>query len=184
MKEKVLNKLSIRSIKASDLDFLIQIENNPISWEVSNVREPFSKEVLKQYVAEPQDIYRDKQLRLVLEEEGKQLGFIDFFEFDDFHERAGIGLVISPESQGKGYGTIGLQMALKFAKNELALHTLQAHILEDNKTSIFVFEKVGFTKCGELKNWHLAPNGERKNTLVFQIELLQRKRVSSSFSRT
>ncbi|PQJ23517.1 GNAT family N-acetyltransferase, partial [Tenacibaculum sp. SG-28] len=59
--------IRLRALEPEDLEFLFQIENNETFWEVSHTLIPFSKYILKQYIANAhQDIYEAKQLRLLI----------------------------------------------------------------------------------------------------------------------
>lgn len=52
--------------------------------------------------------------------------------------------MIIPEHQGKGYATEEGELALTHAFGELGLRRVYARVLEDNKGSMRVLEKLGF----------------------------------------
>ena len=57
----------LRALEPEDLDFIHGVENDERIWEVSNTQTPYSKYLIKQYLANAhQDIYEAKQLRLVI----------------------------------------------------------------------------------------------------------------------
>ncbi|MDP5105762.1 MAG: GNAT family N-acetyltransferase, partial [Polaribacter sp.] len=98
--------IHLRALEPEDLEFLYQIENNESFWEVSHTQTPFSKYVLKQYLENAHlDMYESKQLRLLIEEKStkKQVGMIDLFDFNPQHRRAGVGILIHPDFQKKGF---------------------------------------------------------------------------------
>ncbi|HCC29063.1 MAG TPA: GNAT family N-acetyltransferase, partial [Marinilabiliales bacterium] len=60
-------RLLLRALEPEDLDFLYACENNTQIWQVSHTLVPYSRYVLKQYLANAHlDIYTAKQLRLLM----------------------------------------------------------------------------------------------------------------------
>ena len=164
-------KMNLRALEPEDLEFLYEIENNELFWEVSHTQTPFSKYVLKQYLENAHlDIFEAKQLRLLIEEKStkKRMGMIDFFDFNPQHRRAGIGILVHPKFQKKGVASIALEMVIRYAFSQLNLHQLYANILSDNKHSITLFKKNNFVMVAEKKDWILS-NGAFKNELLFQL---------------
>ena len=85
--------LRLRKIEPSDLPFLYQWENDATSWADSDTHNPLSRHDLHQYIENNTgDIYRDGQLRLMIEQGGQTLGCIDLFDFDARNRKAAIGM--------------------------------------------------------------------------------------------
>ena len=164
-------KINLRALEPEDLEFLYKIENNESFWEVSHTQTPFSKYVLKQYLENAHlDIYETKQLRLIIEENStqKQVGMIDLFDFNPKHKRAGIGILIHPDFQKKGFASEALSLLIKYAFTYLGLHQLYANITEDNIKSISLFKQQNFKKVGLKKDWLLC-EGNFKDEVLFQL---------------
>lgn len=161
----------LRALESSDLDYLYDIENDEGIWEISNTNTPYSKYVLKEYLANShRDIFEVKQLRLVIcnAKDGSRLGLLDLFDFDPKNKRVGLGVIIKEErDRGKGYAREAITLCLQYAKLHLGLHQIFAHIVEDNIPSIHLFESLGFLKCGVKKDW-LFVGGRYKTELVYQ----------------
>jgi diamine N-acetyltransferase len=88
------------------------------------------------------------------------IGTIDIFEFDPFHKRAGIGILIANEAyRRKGYGFMSLTCLIQYCFETLQLHQLYCNILATNKESLELFKKMGFTESGIKKDWVLTSNG-------------------------
>lgn len=155
-------KIILRPLEPEDLEFLYQWENDPSIWQVSNTLVPFSRYILKQYLEEShRDIFETKQLRLIIEDsKGQATGALDLFDFDPYHRRAGIGILIyNKDDRGKGLATDALTLISKYAVEVLGLHQLFANITTDNVASIRLFEKVGFQLSGAKKDWIKTSNG-------------------------
>lgn len=163
--------IKLRALEKEDLNFLYQIENNESFWQVSHTQTPFSKYMLKLYLENAHlDIYQAKQLRLIIEENSTnlQVGMIDLFDFNPKHKRAGIGILIHPDFQEKGYAFEALSLLINYTFTHLDLHQLYANITDDNIKSISLFEKNNFVKTGIKKDW-IFTNNNYKNEILYQL---------------
>ena len=163
--------IKLRALEKEDLNFLYQIENNESFWQVSHTQTPFSKYMLKLYLENANlDIYQAKQLRLIIEENSTnlQVGMIDLFDFNTKHKRAGIGILIHPDFQEKGYAFEALSLLINYTFTHLDLHQLYANITDDNNKSISLFEKNNFVKTGIKKDW-IFTNNNYKNEILYQL---------------
>jgi len=162
-------KIVLRPLEPEDIDLLYKWENDIQIWEVSNTRAPFSRHVLAQYLQEAaKDIYETKQLRLIIENEnGKPVGAIDLFDFEPYHLRAGVGILIHNKTdRNKGYATDALQALANYAFEILGLKQLFANITTDNAGSIGLFEKTGFVQVGVKKEWIKTVSGWKDEVLL------------------
>ena len=162
--------ISLRPLEPEDIDLLYQWENNVEIWEVSNTKTPFSRHILAQYLQESaKDIYELKQLRLIIQnEQNKPVGAIDLFDFEPYHLRAGVGILIHyPAHRKQGYACNALQALSSYALHILGLKQLYANIATDNTGSIQLFEKVGFKQAGIKKDWLKTADGW-KDEILFQ----------------
>ena len=169
-KKLEFDKIRFRALEPNDIDLLFEWENDAEIWEISNTFEPFSKYILAKYIKESQrDIYEAKQIRMVIETlDNKAVGAIDLFDFDPFHFRAGVGILIHDTKDRKlGYATDALQLLCDYAANYLRLHQLYANITADNLASIQLFKNAGFELTSTKKDWRRTADGW-KNELMFQ----------------
>lgn len=148
----------LRPLEPEDLQLLLQIENQPEDWLLSQQQVPWSVHLLENYLQQAsQDIYEAKQYRMVIAmQTSKQaIGLLDFFDFDPKNKRVSIGIALVPEFQQKGFGKDALQTALHFVFQEWMVHQVYANILTSNQSSIGLFESLGFAKVGIKKDWIL-----------------------------
>jgi diamine N-acetyltransferase len=161
------NTVKLRAPEQSDIDLLYVWENNMEIWKVSNTITPFSRFVLKKYIETAHlDIWDTKQLRLIIEAKDQSslmfvpVGLIDLFDFDPFHLRAGIGILIAnTEFRQKGYATDALKLMIRYSFETLQLHQLYCNISVDNTISQQLFHNVGFETIGIKKEWLKSLNG-------------------------
>lgn len=157
------DKINLRSLEPEDLELLYEWENNEAYWIISNTTVPFSKYTLKRYLENShKNIYEAGQLRLMIEIAGerKAIGAIDLFDFDPFHLRAGLGILIADEKERrKGYASMALRALTDYCFSTLQLHQLYCNILSNNCESIDLFRKLGFVQIGIKKDWIRTPQG-------------------------
>jgi diamine N-acetyltransferase len=156
-------EIRLRALEPEDLELLYQWENNHAYWMISNTLTPFSKYTLKRYLKHShKNIYETGQLRLMIDHiaDNVTIGTIDIFEFDPFHKRAGVGILIANEAyRRRGYATMSLKCLIDYCFNTLQLHLLFCNILANNCESIDLFQKAGFVQSGIKKEWVLTPEG-------------------------
>ena len=151
--------LRLRKIEPNDLPFLYQWENDATMWADSDTHNPLSRHDLRQYIeASTGDIYRDGQLRMIIEDDGAVLGCIDLFDFDARNRKAAIGMYIAPHARGKGVGKESVGLLLEYAFGYLQLRMLYAIIAVGNTACSHIYENMGFTPSSLLQAWTLEDN--------------------------
>jgi len=155
--------IRLRALEPEDLELLYLWENNLSYWILSSTVVPFSKYTLKLYLENShKDIYETGQLRLMIEHiaDNATIGTIDIFDFDSFHKRAGVGILIANEDyRRKGFATMALKCLIGYCFGTLQLHQLFCNILANNCESMELFKKNGFVQSGIKKDWMKTPDG-------------------------
>jgi len=159
----IYKDVKLRAFEPEDLELLYKWENNVSYWTLSNTISPFSKYTLKRYVENShKSIYELGQLRLMIDyiPDNISVGSIDIYDFDPYHLRAGIGVLIADEQyRRKGLASMALTCIINYCFKTLQLHQLYCHILSDNKESMHLFGKLGFEQVGIKKEWVKTPSG-------------------------
>jgi len=158
-------EIMLRALEPGDVDLLYIWENDPEIWHVSNTYTPFSRYILEQYIENSHlDIYQVKQLRLMIDirngdsQPPRSVGTIDLFDFDPYHNRAGVGILIGDKSdRKKGYASLALDKFLEYSFQTLQLHQLYCNITAGNTDSLKLFKKCGFTVTGRKTDWVKTP---------------------------
>lgn len=161
----------LRKIEPSDLPFLYQWENDAASWADGANHNPLSQQDLRDYIASTTgDIYRDGQLRLIIEQINNDqlpitndqspitnatIGCLDLFDFDPRNRRAAIGMYIAPEARGNGVGRQALEQLEQYAFGHLNLRVLYAVIATSNAPCSALFRSAGYTPSSPLSAWTL-----------------------------
>lgn len=162
----------IRALEPEDLEYLYQWENNMDLWEVSDTLTPFSHFTLKKYIENAhRDIYETKQVRLMIveQESDTPLGLIDIYDFDPYHLRAGLGIMIhNTEDRKQGYASSAIKLINDYCFETLGLNQVYSSVPSCNIASLKLFESLGFTQTGYRKQW-LKRGNEWDDVIYFQL---------------
>ena len=159
----------LRAMEPEDLDLLYRIENDPQLWNVGATNVPYSRYSLHDYIANATgDIYTDKQVRLIIENDARQVvGIVDIVNFDPSNRRAELGLVIEEPFRKCGYALSTMTEIGRYARRVLHLHQLFAFIDVDNEECLALFRKLGYQESSRLKDW-LYDGTEYRDAVVMQ----------------
>ena len=164
--------IKLRALEPEDLELLYEWENDDNYWSISNTVSPFSRFTLKRYLENShKNIFETGQQRFMIDhvEDNFTIGTIDIFDFDPFHKRAGIGILIANKSyRRKGYASMSLICLINYCFKTLQLHQLYCSILSDNHGSIDLFRKHGFVQMGVKKDWIKTAKGFT-DIIMFQL---------------
>jgi RimJ/RimL family protein N-acetyltransferase len=97
---------------------------------------------------------------------------LGYIEFDGILWNQGVGsfsiAIGEPAKRGQGYGYEALQLALRFAFDELNLHRLELTVFSYNTRAIAVYEKLGFRHEGTHREF-LYRDGQRHDMLLYGL---------------
>ena len=137
------DKILLRPLQLSDLDFLFEIENNKENWKYGTENKQYTKEELANYIANAkQDISNAGQFRFVIDFENTPIGFIDLFDYKT--NSAGVGVIIVKNYRRRGFSKEALELLIDYATNTLKIEKLHCNIQKDNLASIKLFTSCGF----------------------------------------
>lgn len=146
----------LRALEPDDLSLLLQWENDPQNWTVSQQRTLYSEFLMKQYLLEAgRDPWEVRQLRLIIMHEEQSIGLLDFFDFEPDNNRGAIGVLIGSKAErGKGIGSTALRLFINYLFPTFQLHQVYADISANNEASLRLFRQCGFKDSGVRKQWY------------------------------
>lgn len=165
------NSVSLRTPEMSDVDLLLEWENDVSIWLVSGTIVPFNRFQMEQYVMNSsQEIAISGQMRFMIDNDSKTIGTVDLFEYNQMHQRAGVGILIADKTErGKGYALQSLQELENYCRDILMLHQLHCSVQSSNKASVALFEKAGYIRCGFRKDWMRTAKGWEDEVLFQKL---------------
>lgn len=145
----------LRAMEPEDLDTLYDIENDPALWAVGTTNVPYSKYILRDYVANAtNDIYADRQVRLMAENRQQQVvAVVDMVNFEPQHLRAELGIVVKKPYRRQGYADAIIGSVAEYARRIIHLHQLYAVVQSSNVAALQLFQKHQFLHQSTLKDW-------------------------------
>ena len=146
----------LRAVELSDVDTLYRWENDTAQWATANTHAPLSRTQLWNYANDYDgDIYAHRNIRFIicLRDNGKSIGTIDIYDFDPANNHATIGVYISANERGKGYGVQALRLATQYAYRCIGIKQMIAIATADNVASQAMLAAAGYTHCGTLRSW-------------------------------
>ncbi len=146
-----LTHCRIRKATQGDIDLVVEWENDPELWPVTDDAGPFTREEIVRFLEQSCSLQKDKQERWILEDEtGAGIGCIDLFDFDETEGSCGIGVVIPKlENRMKGYAVSGIRQLIQKLRNDSLIHRLNCMIFPENIASMRLFQKLGFQEMGK-----------------------------------
>lgn len=150
------NLITLRAPEPDDLNLLYQWENDTSLWHYGYTLNPLSKKALLDFIINcSENVFETKQTRFMIIESatGKQVGAVDLYELDSFHQRVGIGVIVAEPFQQKGFAKETLRLIKEYVFEWLHLNQMFAHIPAGNEASLALFRASGFEQNGILKNW-------------------------------
>lgn len=152
---KQLPVVRLRAMEPEDLDLLYTIENDTSIWQVGLTNVPYSRYVLHDFMSSNTgDIYTDKEVRLLIENEAKEVvGIVDLLKFDPKNQKAELGLLISSAFRGQGYAKATISLIHDYALSTLHLHQLYVVIAASNETTLALFRQHDYQQSGILQDW-------------------------------
>ncbi|PLB86901.1 GNAT family N-acetyltransferase [Dysgonamonadaceae bacterium] len=150
------DRILLRAVEPEDLDTLYAWENDTELWKYGSTTAPISRFALMEYIMhEQQNIYENGQLRMMIvrKDDLQLIGAVDLYDFDAFHQKAGVSILIDRAYQQGGFATSALALLEKYAFDFLKLHQLYAFVSKSNTSSLKLFEKAGFIHSAVLKDW-------------------------------
>lgn len=151
--------INLRALEPEDLDLLYTIENNRSLWWVGSQTAPLSRYQLREYIAtNSADIYKDEQIRFVVEEISSDsvpnaVAVLDMFNFSAKHSRAEIGIAVRQEARGRHVAQRAISELIRYCREHLDIHQLVATVPVSNEASLAMLRRLGFIEGGILKDW-------------------------------
>lgn len=146
--------MRLRALEPEDLELLYTIENNRDLWWIGAQTAPLSRYHLHNYIANNEgDIFKDEQVRFIIDQEGVAVGIIDIFNFSPLNSRAEIGIALLAEYQGRGLAKEAICQLAQYAREVVSMHQIYAVVPKSNQASLNMLNGAGFRISATLPDW-------------------------------
>lgn len=131
--------------------------------ELDDVRKYLENRLMKCGFADKQNIIHMG----IHKHDGNMIGFCMIAYIDEFNKKCKLGLTIGDQSEwGKGYGTEVVEALVNYCFTVLGLNRIAAEIFSINERSIKIFENLGFSREGTLRN-SVLKNGQYVDEYIY-----------------
>lgn len=146
-------RVDLRTVEREDVDFVHEHKNRPAVHRTFVWPYPENRDVLEKYLMEGQDDGDVKLLVCIDGDDGEPepVGSIGLGIEDERARTGEIGIWIAPPYWGEGYGTAASERLVSYAFAERNLHRVQARAMGTNEGSRRIWERLGFTHEGVLR---------------------------------
>lgn len=119
-------------------------------------------------------IHDERERRFVIEADGAAVGLVELVEIDYIHRNCEFQIIVAPGHQGRGYAGIATRKVLEHAFGVLNLHKVYLLVDTENHAAVHIYEKVGFTVEGVLREEFFSAGRYRDATRmgIFQRDFL------------
>jgi len=149
--------LVLRTILSKDIDFLYAVENDNTYYHLSDSYGPYTREDLMLYITKasvPLKIAKQYRFVICLPDD-TPIGFVDLFNYNEEKQDLGLGIIIYNKKQrNKGFAKKAIQLLKEYCFERLAINTIKASVLDDNKNSLLLFTQLGFKKRSTGIRWN------------------------------
>lgn len=140
-------RLKVRESTVEDVEDFYRIYREPsITYYMENLfdQPDMEKAYIKNYIRQVYGFYGYGLWTVLLKETGQVIGRAGL-SVRDGYELPELGFVIEAAQQRKGYACEVCRAILDYAKEELRFDAVQALVKEENKASVSLLNKLGFT---------------------------------------
>lgn len=165
--------LRLRAVEPNDSLGMFEIENDSSQWMGNGLVAPFSLHNLTEYARNyDADPIRSGQIRLIIDykETHETAGIVDLYDISAVNRTGFIGIYICEKYRGRDIGLRSIMLIERYASMLLNLRVLGAKVSEINERSRTLFEKAGFTQCGNMPGWHLF-GGKSFDLILFSKKI-------------
>lgn len=149
------NRLTLRDIRISDATNIFRMRSNGKVNQFITRKKMEKLEDSISLIKKTINAYEQK-LAIgwagILRDNNEIIGTCGYNNIDFPNMRAEIGGELSTEYWGKGIAQEAVCAIIKFGLNTMNLHSIEAKVSPDNRSAIFVLEKMGFKKEAHFKD--------------------------------
>ena len=147
------NRIYLRPFEATDKAAVLAGANEPTGSRLTGTHATFTEEQITQYIQ--LNISGDNRFAWVIcrTDDDTPVGEVVINEIDRTNRSANIRIALfDPQHYGKGYGTEAMRLAVEYGFKEGNLHRIALGVYDFNPRAVRVYEKVGFTLEGTLRD--------------------------------
>jgi RimJ/RimL family protein N-acetyltransferase len=145
-------RIYFRPIEPADEPLVRKWINDPRNWKTLNLHPPYNEHREREWIEKQGKEPGDYHFGVARRDADVLIGTVGLFGATHHARKAGLGICIGPiDAQNHGFGTEAVQLALRFAFEELNLNRVELSVFDFNERAQHVYGKAGFVLEGRLR---------------------------------
>ncbi len=170
--------LLLRPLEPDDAALLHVWENDPLIAASNTLVEPMARYQAQQLVDLGHSHLASNGFVLFIAAQKTEagihpIGYVELYDYDFYHRRAAVGIMLLPDFRGKGYAQRMLGMLIAYAE-DLRLHLLYAEVLANNFSGKAFFDQSPFQQVAVLPQ-RFWDRGAYQDLIIYQLCPLSNK---------
>ena len=165
------SRVRLTALTQSDLPTIVQWHQNPDFLRLFHALPAYPKTeaALTQWLDDTHKSTDTFLFAVRALDKAELIGYVELDRILWTHRVSGVSIAIGETKHwGQGYGYEVMQLALRFAFDELNLHRIQLTVFSYNKRAIALYEKLGFHREGVHRE-HLQRDGTRYDMYLYGL---------------
>lgn len=165
-------ELSLRPVEESDASLIRSWDNAPDLSFSNTLPEPMTMLQAQEFVSLGRGHLATNGFVLYIAsvKEGDEtfpIGYVQLYDYDSYHRRAAVGVMVAPKWQRRGYASRMLDMIIGYAMDH-RFNQLYAEVIVTNKPAVFFFDHSPFHHTATLFQW-IWDSGDYRDLLIYQL---------------
>lgn len=162
------NAVALREFTMSDLRAVVTIvgDDRVTSWLSFDSRDSQQAEAMLSGIIERAHDENRSEYYLAVESGAEIVGFVRLGLAGV--RAAKLGYAVKADSWGRGYATEAASIAVDFGFRQLGLHRISAAIGPNNRASVAIVKRLGFSYEGRIRD-HVHTNGHWRDSLLYSV---------------
>lgn len=163
------HKIQLVPIEVEDLIILNKWKNDKEVFKyLGGGYNPISISQQKNWIEKIVENTSTNKRYMILNEEGKKVGFIGLYEISEIHRICSLGIYIGEkEYWGKRIASRAYKALEKYAKEYLNIRKIKLEVVKDNEGAVSLYKKMNFQICGEHKEERFI-EGKYRDVLLME----------------
>lgn len=161
----------LRGWQESDLEVITEMRNDlalqaQLLARTRGSNTPQVRQWLQDRSADPQGLL----LIVAHRHDDRTLGYLQLSDISGIDRRAELGICLHAQAQGHGVGREALTLVQPYLREVWALRKVSLRVRSDNAQAIACYERVGFERCGLLRQ-HVHVEGTFRDIVLMDFFL-------------
>lgn len=161
--------IKLAPIEIEDLDILNKWKNDEEIFKfLGGGYRPTSMTQQRKWIEKMAENTQEEQRYIIINEEAKKVGFIGLYSISPINRTCSLGIYIGEKQYwGKGVASRAYRALERYAKQYINIRKIKLEVVKENFNAIKMYEKLGFSICGEYKEERYV-DGKYQNIILME----------------